>query len=348
MIKGTLTELDLGELLKALEAAKRSAIVTVKAREGWGRIHLNIGRMVYARTEPGPHLGEYLVRLGYVSLKEVQDLVLLQRNENPGTPLGQLALSRKMITEQDLREALFYQVIEAIATMLGWKEGTFVAEGADENASQVPLPHTLETRAAVLEAARRLDEWHRGSVEPDEVLVLAGDPTRHSLPREAWQLLEIADGAHRARSLAVEAGLSEEHAFHLLYELKSRGLLRPATVAPEDPLVLIWAESSLVRRLLFVLLERERFRTLIAPDAQGALRMIERKRPSAVLIEGDQLPERVRQVRASAAGKYVPLWVVSEQPPRGLWVRSQRVQHVRKPFEEADVLEALAPLRRSI
>ncbi len=348
MIKGTLKEIDLGELLKALEAAKRSAIITVKSRSGWGRIHLNIGRMVYARTEPGPHLGEYLVRLGFVNLKEIQDLVLLQRNENPGTPLGQLALSKKLITEQDLREALFSQVIESIATMLSWQSGSVLAEGSGENASQVPLPYTLETRAAVLEAARRLDEWRRGSVEADEVLVLAGDPTRHSLPREAWQLLEIADGAHRARSLAVEAGLPEEHAFHLLYELKSRGLLRPATVAPEDPLVLIWAESSLVRRLLFVLLERERFRTLIAPNAEMALRMIKRKRPAAVLVEGDQLPERVREIRSSDEGRYVLLWVISEQPPRGIWVRSNRVQYIRKPFKEDDVLEALAPLRRSI
>jgi len=348
MIKGTLKELDLGELLKALEAAKRTAIITVKAREGWGRIHLNIGRMVYARTEPGPHLGEYLVRLGYITLKEVQNLVLLQRGENPGTPLGQLALSRRLITEQALREALFSQVIEALATMLGWKEGTFVAEGAGNDASQVPLPHTLETGAAVLEAARRLDEWHRGSVEPDEVLVLAGDPTRHSLPREAWQLLELADGAHRARSLAVEAGLPEEHAFHLLYELKSRGLLRPATVAPEDPLVLVWADSSLVRRLLFVLLERERYRTMIAPNRELALRMIERKRPSAILIEGEDLPARVKAIRQNPAGRYAPVWAISEQPPRGLWVRTHRVQHIRKPFEEADVLNALAPIRRSI
>jgi len=348
MIKGTLKELDLGELLKALETAKRSAIVTVKSRSGWGRIHLNIGRTVYARTEPGPHLGEYLVRLGFMSLKEIQDLVLLQRSENPGTPLGQLALSKKLITEQDLREALFSQVIEAIATMLGWKDGTFTAEGSGNNASQVPLPHTLETRAAVLEAARRLDEWHRGTVEPDEVLVLAGDPTRHSLPREAWQLLELADGTHRARSLAVEAGLSEEHAFHLLYELKSRGLLRPATIAPEDPLVLIWADSSLIRRLLFVLLERERYRTMIAPNAETALRMIERKRPSAILLEGDDLPGRVKAVRQSAGGRYAPIWVISEQPPRGLWVRTNRVQYIRKPFEETDVLNALAPIRRSI
>ncbi len=348
MIKGTLAELDLGELLKALEAAKRSAVITVKARAGTGRVYLNIGRMVYARTEPGPHLGEYLVRLGYLNVKEVQNLVQLQRSENPGTPLGQLALSRKLIDEHDLREALFYQVIEAIATMLSWSEGTFLAEGYGDNASQIPLPHTLETRSAVLEAARRLDEWQRGLVEPDEVLVLGGDPTRHSLPREAWQLLELADGAHRARSLAVEAGLAEEHAFHLLYELKSRGLLRPATVAPEDPLVLVWADSALVRRLLFVLLERERFRTLIAPNHELARRMIERKKPAAVLIEGEDVPARVRQLRQLDAAKYAPIWVISEQPPRGLWVRSSRVKHLPKPFEEADVLEALAPLRRSI
>ncbi len=348
MIQGRIGEIDLSDLLRALEAAGKSAVVTLETPRGTGKVHLALGRLVYARTEPGPHLGEYLVRLGYLSLDDIQRLVLKQRRENPGTPLGQLALQAGLISEAELHEALSAQVLEALATMLTWEEGRFTAEGLPPDASQIPLAYTLETSAAVLEAARRLDEWRRGQVAPDEVLVLAGDPTRHALGPEAWTLLELVDGIKRARSIALESGLAEEEAYHVLYELKSRGLLKPATLLLEDPLILVLADSSLVRRLLFVVLERERYRTLIAPDLEAAKRMLARHRPHGILIQGDAVADRVRQIRALPEGRYTPLWVISETPPRGLWARAARVGHIPKPFTERDVLEALSAIRRPL
>ena len=83
MIRATLSELDLGELLRALEAARKSAVVSFRGRI-YGRVHLLGGRILYARTEPGPHLGEDMV--GHLTLEEVQELVERQDRENPGTP----------------------------------------------------------------------------------------------------------------------------------------------------------------------------------------------------------------------------------------------------------------------
>ena len=127
MIRATLSELDLGELLRALEAARKSAVVSFRGRI-YGRVHLLWGRILYARTEPGPHLGEYLVRLGHLTLEEVQELVERQDRENPGTPLGALALELGLIVEEELRDALTAQVLEALATLLGEKEVEVVAE----------------------------------------------------------------------------------------------------------------------------------------------------------------------------------------------------------------------------
>jgi hypothetical protein len=114
----------------------------------------------------------------------------------------------------------------------------------------VALPQTLDTDWALMEAARLLDEWRRGQVDPDEVLHLAEDPTRHPLSPEAWAVLELLDGVRRARSVALLSGLPEEGIYHLLHELKSRGLVRPSTLLAEDPLVVVLAESGVVRRLL--------------------------------------------------------------------------------------------------
>ncbi|TBH21353.1 DUF4388 domain-containing protein [Thermus thermamylovorans] len=342
MIRATLEELDLGELLKALAAGRKGAVVSLKGRIH-GRVHLQGGRILYARTEPGPHLGEYLVRLGHLSLEEVQELVERQGRENPGTPLGALALELGLVGEEELKEALEAQVLEALATLLGEKEGEVLAEPLSEG-SQVALPHTLETGWVLMEAARRLDEWRRGQVDPDAVFHLAEDPTRHPLPPEAWAVLEHLDGVRRARSVALLSGLPEEEVYHLLHELKGRGLVRPSTLLLEDPLVLVLAESGVVRRLLLYLLEAHRFRVLLARDLEMALRLL-KERPKGIILQGERPLEAARKLRAHPAGRLASLYLVSETPP-GLLFRPLRVLHLPKPLRAQEVLRALAPLRR--
>lgn len=342
MVRATLEELDLAELLKALADHRKSAVVTFRGRL-YGRIHLLHGRILYARTEPGPHLGEYLVRLGHLSLEEVQELVERQGRENPGTPLGALALELGLIGEEELREALEAQVMEALATLLGEKEGEILAEPLEEG-SQVALPQTLETKATLLEAARRLDEWRQGQVDPEEVFHLVEDPTRHPLSPEAWTVLELLDGVRRARSVALLSGLPEGQVYHILFELKSRGLIRPSTLLADDPLVLVLAESGVVRRLLLYLLEAHRYRVQLPLDLEMALRLL-KERPKAIILQGEKALEIARKLRSHPEGKLASLYLVSEAPP-GLLFRPLRVLHLPKPLKAQEVLKALAPLRR--
>lgn len=341
MIRASLAELELSELLRALERNRKSAVVTFQGRI-YGRIHLLAGRLFYARTEPGPHLGEYLVRLGHLSLEEVQALVEGQR-ENPGTPLGALALERGLIGRGELREALLAQVLEALATLLREKEGEVLAEPLEEGGSQVALPETLDLSEALLEAARRLDEWRRGRVGEEEVLRLVADPTHHPLSPEAWTVLELLDGLRRAKSVALLSGLPEEEVYHILFELKSRGLVAESPLKPEDPLVLLWAESSLVRRLLLYTLEGHRYRVLLAKDKESARRLL-KERPRAALLQGEELLEMVRLLRRSPEGRFLPIFAVTEAPLPFL-LRVQRVERIPRPFTAQEVLRALSPIR---
>ena len=97
MIRARLGEIDLGDLLRTLEGGRKSALISLSCPQLSGQIHLREGKIAYAQTHPGPHLGEYLVRLDYLTLEQVQALVELQRQENPGTPLGLLALQQQLI-----------------------------------------------------------------------------------------------------------------------------------------------------------------------------------------------------------------------------------------------------------
>lgn len=348
MIRAKIGEIELGDLLRTLESNDKSAIISINCSSVKGRIHLRDGKMAYAQTIPGPHLGEYLVRFEYITLEQIQKLVREQERENPGTPLGYMALSDGLITEEELNDVLHAQILDALATLLSQREGEILAEPLSVNASQIVLPGIVDTSAMLMESVRRLDEWRRGMVKPEAVLKLVGDPTRHALSADAWSVLERVDGVKRAKSIALECDLPEEQVYHLLYELTSRGLLTEAEVRPEDPLVLVLAESSLTRRLLLVALERARYRVLLAQDLETAKRMLENHRPAGVLLEGPDIPDAVRQLRSVSNGKFIPIWLISEQPPRGLWVRSVRLSHIPKPFSEEALLDSLSVIKRPI
>lgn len=210
------------------------------------------------------------------------------------------------------------------------------------------LPGLSDASTMLMEALRRLDEWMRGKVEPETVLQLVGDPTRYPLSPDAWTVLEAIDGVKRARSVALACDLPEEQVYHLLYELKSRGILAEAEVRPQDPLLVVLADSDLIRRLLLVTLERHRYRVMLPPDLETAKRILEHNRVQGVLLEGTDLAVKVRQLRALPNGRYLPIWLIAEQPPRGFWVKNARVAHIPKPFGEEELLAALVVIKRPV
>lgn len=348
MIRARLGEIELGDLLRALEGGRKSAVISLSCPKLEGRIHVREGKIAYIQTQPGPHLGEYLVRFDYLTLEQVQELVKYQQQENPGTPLGLLALQQQLVTDEELNEVLYAQTLEGLATILGQQEGQLIAETPPTETSQVLLPGATDTSTMLIEALRRLDEWRRGRVEPETVLQLAGDPTRHPLSPDAWTVLEAIDGVKRARSVALACDLPEEQVYHLLYELKSRGILSEAQVRPQDPLLLVLADSNLIRRLLLVTLERHRYRVMLPHDLHSAGRILEHNRVQGVLLEGADLAAKVRYLRALPNGRFLPIWLIVQNPPRGLWVRSARVNYLPKPFGEAALLEALSVIKRPV
>ena len=255
---------------------------------------------------------------------------------------------RGVVTGDELNEALRAQNLEALATLLAQQEGELVAEPPPASVSQVLLSGATDTSTMLLEALRRLDEWRRGRVEPEAVLRLVGDPTHHPLSPEAWTVLEAVDGLRRARSVALACDLPKEQVYHLLYELKSRGILAEAEVRPHDPLLLILADSRLVQRLLLVTLERHRYQVTLPPNLEGARRILEHNRVHGILLEGADLASKVHYLRSTPGGRFVPIWLIAQEMPRGLRARSARVACIPRPFGEKDLLEALSGIKRPI
>jgi CheY-like chemotaxis protein len=349
MIQGRLREVPLQDIFHLIASGQKSGVLSVTLDEREARSHFEMGRVLYARVEDGASLGEYLVRLELMAPEEVQALIQRQVRENPHTPLGMMAVRSGIIDENELRNGLEAQVLDAMIEMLVWSDNprarfNFKERGADS--SQVPTPHTMDAQGLLMESTRRLDEWRRGQVKPHAVLELTakapGSDGNVKLSVGQWELLHLIDGMRTAASIAAELDIPEGETYRQLYLLHENGILKEAAVKPEDPWVLIVSESQTVRRLATLALTRERYRVMVAPDLERAKVLLGTYRPNTILMEWPDPVEGAKILRSVKGRNHTPIVAIVREEPRLGWrARFSSLRYLVKPFTELELLNAV-------
>lgn len=345
MIQGRLREVPLTDIFGLVAGGRKAGVLTVTLDDREARVHFEDGKVLYARVEDGANLGEYLVRLELLAPEEVQKLIARQQQENPHTPLGMMAVKSGMVRDDELRNALEAQVLDAITEVMTWSENPRsrfeFKERGPEN-SQVPTPHAMEAQGLLFEAARRLDEWRRGQVRPHAVLEVAANPTDAKLTVGQWELLHLVDGMRSAASIAAELDLPEGETYRQLHLLQEQGLLREASVRAEDPWVLIVSESQTTRRLSTLTLTRERYRVMIAETLERAKELLAQRNPNTILLDWADPVSAARDLRAVKGRAHTPIVALVRDEPRLGWRdRLGRVRFLAKPVSDADLLGAI-------
>jgi CheY-like chemotaxis protein len=351
VIQGRLREVPLEHILTLISGGRKSGVLIVVLDDREAKIHFEDGRVLYARIEDGANLGEYLVRLELLTPEDIQSLVGRQKRENPHTPLGMMAVRSGIINEKDLRAALEAQVLDAMVEIIIWAEiprSKFHFKERGSDASQVPTQHMLDPSALLMEATRRLDEWRRGQVKPQDVLEIAvdlqADPRTSKLTLGQWEMLYLLDGQRSAASIAAELNTPEGETYHQLYLLLEGKLLRHADVRPEDPWVLIVSESNTTRRLTTLTLTRERYRVMHATDLENAKNLLEQHRPNTVVLDWNNALEAVKTIRGKR--NLTPIIALVQTEPRvglGLFrnTSATNVRYLVKPYTEMQLIRAI-------
>ena len=347
MIEGSLRNLPLTDVFQTIVASQKTGILTLLAGIHRARIYFEQGRIQYAHLSPGVHLGEVMVRMDLLTTLEVQDLLRRQDHENPGTPLGLLAVHRGLIDPEDLGRALERQVLEVLVDVIAWRDGEFSFTDRSASATQVPTEHTYDAMQLLMEVIQRLDDYEEGAVDPDTVYRRAGDPTKVDMPLGGWEVLSVVDGRRTARSAAAEIDMAERQVYHLLHVLESRGVIAPVAFDIHEPVVLVVSPSSALQRLLRLALQRARLSPEIALDVDDALERAGRERPSAVVVDeqdGDGW-ELVREIRDLPGMAHVPIVVLVEEEA-GFFARLRRpkAHTLRKPFAELEFQQLVTGL----
>lgn len=346
MISGSLKSVPLGDVFQLVAMSQKSGILTVIRGAHRARVYFSHGQVAYAHMSSGAHLGEILVRLDLVTAHEVQEILMQQKRESPGTLLGRVAVERGILSEEDLARAVEAQAFEVVTELLTWNDGGFEFDAATPAASQVPLGQGLDAGLLLMRALGSIEEYKEHSVPPQAVFSRSGDPTLVQLPPGGWEVLGHVDGRRSARAIAAELDLAARQVYAILGALEQAGVVERSPYPADEPLVLVKSGSPALQRLIELALLRSGFRTVHVVDLEAVFPAIAEHHPRAMVLDDDGGAwELLRELRKNPAQGHLPVLVLVEKEPQGTLFRPlPKADWLRKPFHELELQQVVGRL----
>ena len=249
-IEGPLRELALSDVFQLLDLSRKTGTLTIthESRHRPAVVRFDRGAVVGAELgEAHERIGHLLLRAGKVTERHIEHARRVQDRE-PGRPLGAILVEQGVISADDLKRQLRFQIQEAIFELIRWKDGYFRFD-------EVPVPQNggvgvrVPTESLLMEAARRIDEWstleskvpHMGVI-PALVSESPDGPTLDLHPSE-WEVLAEIDGVRTLKEISATLGRGDFEVAKIVYGLVTTGIVEileerpPETAAPmERPL----------------------------------------------------------------------------------------------------------------
>jgi len=229
-MRGDLVEKTAADVCRELAAQGASGILAIDGPGGPGRIVLVDGRIIAAVSPtPRARLGDRLVGAGELDPDDLADALAAQQEGRESLPLGSLLVERELVRRDAVRVFVQEQVLDALFEIVRWRYGAFVFE-ADDAARDQGVPLSLSVDDALVEVARRQQEWDELSqVIPDLDSVPSfrtGAATASAaLEPDEFAVLASVDGTRSVRALAADLGYGEFEAARIVYGLSLLGIV---------------------------------------------------------------------------------------------------------------------------
>jgi hypothetical protein len=264
-IQGPLRELGIHDVFQLLDLSRKTGVlrVTSELRQNEGTIWFESGAVVAATVRSNPHrIGDVLLRAGKVREEDVLRATEMQR-AGDARRLGEILIEIGGVSVRELEQQVRAQVEEVVFTVLGWAEGYFVFE--EGQATDIPRDARVRitTEALVMEGARRIDEWERIQtriahlgVVPHLVRADGGEPGSLRLTPFEWRVLAACDGTLDVRTIGRSVAAPEFEVAKTLFGLAAAGVIvlsdpavAGATLSPRrDPTSFVRQGEEFLRR----------------------------------------------------------------------------------------------------
>jgi uncharacterized protein DUF4388 len=339
-LEGTLRVFSLNDIFQVLGLQRKSGVLTVEGEDDTVTISFLGGSVVAAESANrrlDNRIGHLLVRAGRLTEAQLEDILKTQADTQQR--LGFLLIRERLVSPEDLRQALRLQILRIVYSAFRWEDGRFrfTQEGPiDYDADHMsPVP----TESILMESAQMLDEWPllEKKVRSREVVFErvpgvealklvssaqgAGEGTLvvSRAEAETWKWI---DGTRSVADIMEHAFLSDFEAYKGLAELVGRNLIveakpaaapaavpppvaRPASPGAPARTMLLWAAALGILAAGFFLVPRNPWNLFARPAGS--------RRESADFLKSVSLErlsslERAVRVFYDSSGQY----------PRGL------------------------------
>jgi hypothetical protein len=156
---GDLKLMPLEEILQWLGNGKRTGILKVSNSYITKKIYFKNGLIISASSsDPRDYLGQFLLSKGWIS--EIQLVKAIELQEMKKSLLGKILVDLKILSEEQIKEALREKTLETIFSLFLWEEGKFEFTNEEfQNFKYIPLEENVDR--LILEGIRRKNDWIR-------------------------------------------------------------------------------------------------------------------------------------------------------------------------------------------
>jgi hypothetical protein len=169
---GTIDDLPLSDLLRALAAGNKSGRLRLSERDAYGLVVVSQGKIVYAASNAAREtLGSILVNRGLLAEPTLRKALALQHQLKERRPLGAVLLGLGALSRETLEAVLREQIEAVLRDLLRWPSGYFRFEpqppgegdGVAVDVRDLHLEGGASAEGVLLEATRLLDEERRSA-----------------------------------------------------------------------------------------------------------------------------------------------------------------------------------------
>ncbi len=158
-LEGTIKEFGLADIFQLIGLQKKTGTLFLKGLETTVNIHFEDGAVVKIDESaklPKYLTGRILVNLGKVKPEQLEEALEIQKTT--ARKIGSILIGQEAINKDDLKDALSFQMKEAVYRVFRWKGGDykFYQDKVDYDRDTIT---PLSSEHLLMDGVRMLDEW---------------------------------------------------------------------------------------------------------------------------------------------------------------------------------------------
>ncbi len=238
-LKGSLKEFGLADILQLLYFQRKTGILTLEGRMDKVRLLFYEGNIVSAESKrriEANRLGKVLAKKRLITEEDLQEA--LKEQQDTGVKIGNVLIKKGIIGKEQIQDIVISQISETVVQIFGWKEGRyeFIPQGVPVDKE---IPISLDTQHLLMEGLRIIDEWSliEGKLTLDTVFAKTGK-TGSELTSEEEEVLNFVDGEKDVRMVVESSQMDNFAASKALVSLLEKDIIEPKEAVPVAPVII--------------------------------------------------------------------------------------------------------------